>query len=65
MKLYKLTDEKMQTYNGFQWVLGETHETNGEGNLCGPGWLHAYTDPLLAILLNPIHANISNPETNR
>lgn len=61
MELYKLTDKNMQTYNGFQWKLGETRETSGIGPLCGPGWLHAYTDPLLAVFLNPIHANIDKP----
>lgn len=61
MRLYKLTDENDQTRNWTQWGPGVTHETNGKGDLCGPGWLHAYTDPRLAILLNPIHANIRHP----
>ena len=51
----------MQTYGGCQWVLEEWKETSGEGDLCGPGWLHFYTHPLLAVLLNPLHANISHP----
>lgn len=59
--LYKLTDQKMQTRNGFQWKLGRTETASGEGDLCGPGWLHAYTHPLLAVLLNSIHADIENP----
>lgn len=59
--LYKLTDQNMQTHRAFQWVLHEPRETTGVGDLCGPGWLHAYTDPLLAVLLNPIHANFKNP----
>ena len=25
------------------------------------GWLHCYSDPLLAVLLNPIHGNYDNP----
>ena len=57
MKGYKLTNQEMQTHNGFQWELGEWQETSGEGGLCGPGWLHYYSDPLLAVLLNPIHAD--------
>lgn len=61
MRLYKLTDENGQTYNNTQWGEGVTHTASGKGKLCGPGWLHAYTDPLLAVLLNPIHANFSNP----
>jgi hypothetical protein len=59
--LYKLTDENMQTNNGFQWNLNEPRTAPGGGELCTDAWLHAYTDPLLAVLLNPIHANIDNP----
>ena len=29
--------------------------------MCGPGWLHAYTSPLLAVLLNPVHADFKDP----
>lgn len=61
MKLYKLTDQNMQTRGKYQWTLGEERTASGNGGLCGPGWLHFYTDPLLAVLLNPIHANISEP----
>jgi len=63
--LYKLTDQSMQTYNGFQWALDKTETADGEGGLCGPGFLHAYTDPLLAVLLNPIHADIRCPRLFR
>jgi len=59
--VYKLTDQNMQTHRGFQWAIGQTETTSGEGDLCGPGWLYAYTSPLLAVLLNPIHAHITNP----
>ena len=55
--IYKLTDMNMKTYGGYPWVLGKWNRTSGEGNLCGPGWLHAYTSPVLAELLDPIHAN--------
>lgn len=55
MKLYKLTDAKDQTYGQCQWGKGVTHQTSGKGALCGPGFTHWYTDPLLAVLLNPIH----------
>ena len=60
-KLYKLTDQSGQTRNATQWGPGVTHEASGEGELCGHGWLHAYTHPLLAALLNPIHANFQEP----
>ena len=58
---YKLTTQNMTTHGDFKWALGHTAITSGEGDLCGPGWLHFYGDPLLAVLLNPIHANIDNP----
>jgi hypothetical protein len=57
MEIFKLTDANMQTHGGFQWTLGTTYETDGRGALCGSGWLHAYAHPLLAVLLNPIHAS--------
>jgi hypothetical protein len=58
---YKLTTQAMTTHNDCQWKLNEPKQTSGEGDLCGPGWLHVYSDPLLAVLLNPIHAGIKNP----
>jgi len=61
MKRYKLTDQNMQTYNNFQWELGKEYSTSGKGDLCGPGWLHCYSHPLLAALLNSLHADFKNP----
>jgi hypothetical protein len=58
---YKLTDQQLQTHNWYQWKVGEWVKTDGSGELCGPGWLHCYEHPLLAVLHNPIHANIHNP----
>lgn len=55
IKLYKLTDVKGQTHGGCQWGEGVTHTAPGNGVLCTEAWIHAYTDPLLAVLLNPIH----------
>jgi hypothetical protein len=57
----KLTKQDMTTRNGLQWTVGEWKETSGTGELCGPGWLHCYKTPLLAVLHNPIHACITNP----
>lgn len=62
---YKLTDENLRTHGNTQWVLGEWRETSGEGDLCGAGWLHAYRHPLLAVLMNPVHAKISEPKLFR
>ena len=61
MIVYKLTDQNLQTHGGYQWEPGVARETDGRGNLCGPGWLHYYHDPLLSALLNPIHADIADP----
>jgi len=61
MKLYKLTDEYGQTHGGCQWGEGIEHTASGEGPLCHSGWLHAYTHPLLAVFMNPIHANFERP----
>jgi hypothetical protein len=59
--LYKLTDSCGKTRNGTQWGPGISHSGTGEGKLCGPGWIHAYEHPLVAVLMNPIHANFKNP----
>ncbi|KKL58315.1 hypothetical protein LCGC14_2226540, partial [marine sediment metagenome] len=59
--LYKLTDSNDQTYGKTQWGPGIEHAASGKGPLCTEGWLHAYTDPLLAVLLNPIHGNYKDP----
>ena len=62
MKKYKLTDQDIRTHNGFQWELGKEVITDGENEeLCNKHWLHYYHHPLLAVLLNPIHADIDNP----
>ena len=60
-KLYKLTDSCGKTWNNTLWGPGVSHSGTGEGELCGPGWIHAYEHPLLAALLNPIHGDFENP----
>lgn len=66
MKLYKLTTADGRTrlgeQNECQWGENITHRGTGKGGLCGPGFIHAYTDPLLAVMFNPIHADYSNPQ---
>ncbi|MDE1919068.1 MAG: hypothetical protein KGH96_23785 [Sphingomonadales bacterium] len=61
MKAYKLTDENGRTYGNTYWGPGVTHVASGAGYLCGSGWIHVYSHPLLAAFLNPIHANFENP----
>ena len=54
MKVYKLTDKEGKTKNGTSWGENVTHEVTGALELCKNG-IHAYSDPLLAVLHNPIH----------
>ena len=62
MRLIKLTDANGQTRGGTQWAEGATHQAEpGDGALCSEHWIHAYRTPLLAVLCNPIHANIDHP----
>ena len=55
MKVYKLTNQDMQTHGGFQWALGEIT------NACSDEVFHVYPSPELAVLLNPIHSDFQNP----
>jgi len=65
MRLYKLTTRDHKTrpgqYNECVWGPGVTHSGTGEGELCGPGYIHAYEHPIIAVLMNPIHAAYQNP----
>lgn len=66
IKVYKLTTQDNKTrkgqYNECTWGPGVTHRAKGGGGLCSDGCIHAYLSPELAVLLNPIHANIPNPK---
>lgn len=53
--LYKLTDTDHCTFGGCQWGPGVTHTTPGGRMLCTAAWLHAYRDPYLAVLMDPVH----------
>ena len=56
---YKLTDQKLRTYGGFQWTPGVWAPLlDGGGSLCNAHWYHTYSHPLLAVALNPISGNI-------
>lgn len=61
MRVYKLTDGNHQTRNQTQWGEGLTHIASGQGDLCGPGWLHAYLSPELAALFYPLHVAFNSP----
>ena len=63
MKAYKLTDKNNRTRNNTQWGINVSHTATGiKKNLCSDGWIHFYTHPLLAVLMNPNHANFINPK---
>lgn len=62
--LYKLTDKDGVTGADYdaplQWAAGVAHEIAADdyrGVLCDRGILHAYESPLVAVFMNPIHAN--------
>lgn len=62
MKLYKLTNARGQTMYNTQWGKNVTHTADGKScALCNDHWLHAYTDPVLAVLMNHVHADIDDP----
>ena len=58
MKLYKLTTAEGTTYGKTQWGEGVTHTATRRGTkLCTAGVIHAYRDPLLAVLMDPAHGD--------
>lgn len=62
MKVYKLTEQNFLTLYKTLWGENVTHETKPfVFSLCNPGCLHYYYNPYLAVLLNPIHADIVDP----
>ena len=68
-KLYKLTDEQGRTRAGedneLTWAVGVEHRTAGTGTrLCTADVIHAYEHPLIAVLMNPVHADF-DPATMR
>ena len=68
-KLYKLTDNLGRTRAGedneLTWAVGVEHKTAGTGTqLCTADVIHAYEHPLIAVLMNPVHADL-NPAKMR
>jgi hypothetical protein len=63
MKRYKLLNPDRTTRGDTHWPIGQWNEAKGDPKqgLCSDGWLHCYDSPELALFLNPIHANISDP----
>lgn len=62
MKVFKLTNTRGQTHRATQWGRNITHNAPSKcPELCSNGWIHFYTDPILAVLMNPIHGNFRPP----
>lgn len=62
MTLYKLTDQNMQTYGETQWSLNVPVSAEGDAiTLCSNGFIHAYENPWIALIMNPQHANFLSP----
>ena len=63
MKLYKLTDQNMETHYGFKWELNKARRIKKceFPRLCTNDVFHVYKDKNLALIMNPIHANIPTP----
>lgn len=61
MKLYKITTINDVTRPGkeneTQWGENVTHTASGKGELCDPGFIHAYEDPRVAVFMNPVHGS--------
>lgn len=62
VKMFKLVSQDLTTHGGMKWAIGKTNRAIKAGKeMCTNQVLHCYSDPNLAVLFNPIHANISNP----
>jgi hypothetical protein len=60
---YKLTDQNNRTTNNTIWGENVTHKAAHRGKkLCTNQVIHVYAHPLLAVFMNPAHANIQNPK---
>jgi hypothetical protein len=60
-EVWKLTAADYKTRAGetneIVWGPGVMHTAPGGGELCTSAWIHAYEDPLLAALFDPIHGD--------
>jgi hypothetical protein len=63
--LYKLTNQQCKTHGGYLYgKIGSVHTKPKQDHdyaLCSSDVFHAYSNPNLAFLMNPIHAEITNP----
>ena len=60
--MYKLVTQNMTSYGDMKWEIGVTNKAIVDGNkMCSNQVLHCYASPLIAVIFNPIHADICNP----
>lgn len=65
--LYKLTTSCGKTRKSWnnekQWGEGVKHRATGDKRkgLCSDAYIHAYEHPIIALIMNPVHANFHNP----
>jgi hypothetical protein len=63
MKYYKLLSQDLTSFKNTKWQIGVPITVNKAGNeMCSKRVLHCYNHPMLAVIFNPIHANITNPK---
>lgn len=66
---YKLSTQERTTHNGFllpaEGVIFSAANLKDEPRECSDTVLHHYADPRLAVLFNPIHADIRNPRIHK
>ena len=59
---YKLTDQNLRTYGGYQWTVDVEKTIDNPGNrLCSDQVFHFYDSPEEAVFLNPIFGDIPDP----
>lgn len=70
MKLYKLTDSRNKTFGNTEWGNGVSHRSQRRKEnlfhsygteLCTADVIHAYTGPLIAVVMNRTHAAFPHP----
>ena len=63
MKYYKILTQEMTSHKNTEWKLNVPITIEKEGvEMCTDQVLHCYNHPLLAVVFNPMHANIKNPK---
>jgi hypothetical protein len=63
MKYYKLLSQDLTSHQGTKWEIGVPITITKAGNeMCSDQVLHCYNHPMLAVIFNPIHANIRKPK---